>query len=102
MPKVISIREETSEEKKCASGLKRRRLSPEESGRSRAAVDRSGHVAGCVVRCVDGSAETLPAYLSLSAVKWCGILAVVLWLFSLLCALGCCHAAQVAVRCGQA
>ncbi len=89
MPKVLSIREETSEEKKLREWFETQALeSPKNlEEAARLLIGLVTGLLGALFGVLTVSAETLPAYLSLSAVKWCGILAVVLWLLSLLCAL---------------
>ena len=89
MPKVLSVREETSEEKKLREWFESQRLESmktiEEA--ARLLIGLVTGLLGALFGVLTVSAETLPAYLSLPAVKWCGILAVVLWLLSLLSAL---------------
>lgn len=89
MPKVLSIREETSEEKKLREWFETQALeSPKNlEEAARLLIGLVTGLLGALFGVLTVSAETLPAYLSLSSVKWCGILAVVLWLASLLCAL---------------
>jgi high-affinity Fe2+/Pb2+ permease len=89
MPKVLSIREETSEEKKLREWFETQALeSPKNlEEAARLLIGLVTGLLGALFGVLTVSAETLPAYLSLSAVKGCGILAVVLWLLSLLCAL---------------
>jgi hypothetical protein len=89
MPKVLSIREETSEEKKLREWFETQALeSPKNlEEAARLLIGLVTGLLGALFGVLTVSAETLPAYLSLSAVKWCGILAVALWLLSLLCAL---------------
>lgn len=89
MPKVLSIREETSEEKKLREWFETQALeSPKNlEEAARLLIGLVTGLLGALFGVLTVSAETLPAYLSFPAVKWCGILAVVLWLMSLLCAL---------------
>ena len=89
MPKVLSIREETSEEKKLREWFETQALeSPKNlEEAARLLIGLVTGLLGALFGVLTISAETLPAYLSFPAVKWCGILAVVLWLLSLLCAL---------------
>jgi hypothetical protein len=89
MPKVLSIREETSEEKKLREWFETQALeSPKNlEEAARLLIGLVTGLLGALFGVLTVSAETLPAYLSLPAVKWCGILAVALWLMSLLCAL---------------
>ncbi len=89
MPKVLSIREETSEEKKLREWFETQALeSPKNlEEAARLLIGLVTGLLGALFGVLTVSAETLPTYLSLPAVKWCGILAVVLWLLSLLCAL---------------
>ena len=89
MPKVISTREETSEEKKLREWFETQALeSPKNlEEAARLLIGLVTGLLGALFGVLTVSAETLPPYLSFSAVKWCGILAVVLWLLSLLCAL---------------
>jgi hypothetical protein len=81
--------EETSEEKKLREWFETQALeSPKNlEEAARLLIGLVTGLLGALFGVLTVSAETLPAYLSLSAVKWCGILAVVLWLLSLLCAL---------------
>ena len=89
MPKVISIREETSEEKKLREWFETQALeSPKNlEDAARLLIGLVTGLLGALFGVLTVSAETLPAYLSLPIIKLCGILAVVLWLLSLLCAL---------------
>ena len=89
MPKVLSIREETSEEKKLREWFETQALeSPKNlEDAARLLIGLVTGLLGALFGVLTVSAETLPAYLSLPVVKWCGILAVVLWLLSLLFAL---------------
>lgn len=89
MPKVISIREENTEEKKLREWFETQVLeSPKNiEDAARLLIGLVTGLLGALFGVLTVSAETLPAYLSLPAVKWCGILAVVLWLLSLLCGL---------------
>lgn len=89
MPKVLSIREENSEEKKLREWFETQALeSPKNlEEAARLLIGLVTGLLGVLFGVLTVSAETLPSYLSLPAVKWCGILAVALWLLSLLCAL---------------
>ena len=89
MPKIISIREENNEEKKLREWFEAQTLeSPKNlEEAARLLIGLVTGLLGALFGVLTVSAETLPAYLSLSVVKWCGILTVVLWLLSLLCAL---------------
>ena len=89
MPKVLSMREETSEEKKLREWFETQALeSPKNlEEAARLLIGLVTGLLGALFGVLTVSAQTLPAYLSLPAVKWCGILAVALWLMSLLCAL---------------
>ncbi len=89
MPKVISIREETSEEKKLREWFESQTLeSPKNlEEAARLLIGLVTGLLGALFGVLTVSAAALPAYLSLPVVKWCGILAVTLWLLSLLCAL---------------
>ena len=83
------MREETSEEKKLREWFETQALeSPKNlEEAARLLIGLVTGLLGALFGVLTVSADTLPAYLSLPAVKWCGILAVVLWLLSLLCAL---------------
>jgi hypothetical protein len=89
MPKVLSVREETSEEKKIREWFETQALeSPKNlEEAARLLIGLVTGLLGALFGVLTVSAEALPAYLSLSTVKWSGILAVALWLFSLLSAL---------------
>lgn len=89
MPKVLSIREETSEEKKLREWFETQALeSPKNlEEAARLLIGLVTGLLGALFGVLTVSASTLPAYLSFPAVKWCGVLAVVLWLTSLLAAL---------------
>ena len=89
MPKVLSVREETGEEKKLREWFETQALeSPKNlEEAARLLIGLVTGLLGALFGVLTVSASTLPAYLSFPAVKWCGILAVVLWLSSLLCAL---------------
>ena len=89
MPKVISMREETSEEKKLREWFETQALeSPKNlEDAARLLIGLVTGLLGALFGVLTVSAETLPAYLSFPVVKLCGILAVVLWLLSLLCGL---------------
>lgn len=89
MPKIISIREENSAEKKLREWFETQSLeSPKNlEEAARLLIGLVTGLLGALFGVLTVSAETLPAYLSLPLVKWCGILAVALWLLSLLCAL---------------
>jgi len=89
MPKVISTREETSEEKKLREWFELQTLeSPKNlEEAARLLIGLVTGLLGALFGVLTVSAETLPAYLSLPMVKGFGIAAVVLWLLSLLCGL---------------
>lgn len=89
MPKVISIREENSEEKKLREWFETQALeSPKNiEDAARLLIGLVTGLLGALFGVLTVSAETLPAYLSLPLVRWCGIAAVVLWLLSLLAGL---------------
>ncbi len=89
MPKVISTREETSEEKKLREWFETQAFeSPKNlEDAARLLIGLITGLLGALFGVLTVSAETLPAYLSLPLVKWCGVLAVGLWLLSLLCGL---------------
>lgn len=89
MPKVISTREETSEEKKLREWFETQKLeSPKNlEDAARLLIGLVTGLLGALFGVLTVSAETLPAYLSFTSVKVCGVLAVVLWLLSLLYAL---------------
>lgn len=89
MPKVISVREETSEEKKLREWFETQKLESvknlEEA--ARLLIGLVTGLLGALFGVLTVSAETLPKYFSLPLVKVCGIAAVALWLLSLLSAL---------------
>lgn len=89
MPKVISIREENSEEKKLREWFETQALeSPKNiEDAARLLIGLVTGLLGALFGVLTVSAETLPAYLSLPAVKLFGVLAVALWLLSLLAGL---------------
>ena len=89
MPKILSIREETSEEKKLREWFETQALESSKNleDAARLLIGLVTGLLGALFGVLTVSAEALPAYLSFPAVKWCGILAVALWLLSLLCAL---------------
>lgn len=90
MPKVLSIREESPTEKSLREWFAAQRLeSPkaiEEA--ARLLIGLVTGLLGALFGVLTVSAEKLPPYLSLPLVRWAGVAAVVLWLFSLLAALG--------------
>ncbi len=89
MPKVLSVREETNEEKKLREWFETQHLESvkniEEA--ARLLIGLVTGLLGALFGVLTVSAETLPKYLSLPIVKWCGVAAVALWLLSLLSAL---------------
>ena len=89
MPKVISIREENSEEKKLREWFETQALeSPKNlEDAARLLIGLVTGLLGALFGVLTVSAETLPAYLSLPVVKGFGVGAVGLWLASLLCGL---------------
>jgi hypothetical protein len=89
MPKVVSIREETSQEKKLREWFETQAIeSPKNlEEAARLLIGLVTGLLGALFGVLTVSAETLPAYLSLPVIKGCGIAAVALWLASLLCAL---------------
>ena len=89
MPKVISIREENSEEKKLREWFEAQALeSPKNlEDAARLLIGLVTGLLGALFGVLTVSAETLPAYLSLPVVKGFGVGAVGLWLASLLCGL---------------
>jgi hypothetical protein len=89
MPKVISIREETPEERKVHEWFETQALeSPKNlEDAARLLIGLVTGLLGALFGVLTVSAETLPAYLSLPLVKFCGVAAVALWLASLLCGL---------------
>ena len=89
MPKVISMREENSEEKKLREWFESQSLeSPKNiEEAARLLIGLVTGLLGALFGVLTVSAETLPAYLSLPVVKGFGVSAVGLWLASLLCGL---------------
>jgi uncharacterized protein YjeT (DUF2065 family) len=89
MPKVLSIREESSDEKKLREWFETQSLeSPKNiEDAARLLIGLVTGLLGALFGVLTVSAETLPAYLSLPFVKFFGVGAVVLWLASLLCGL---------------
>ena len=89
MPKVISVREENSEEKKLREWFEVQALeSPKNlEEAARLLIGLVTGLLGALFGVLTVSAETLPAYLSLPLVKAFGVSAVGLWLASLLCGL---------------
>lgn len=89
MPKVISIREETSEEKKLREWFETQSLeSPKNlEDAAKLLIGLVTGLLGALFGVLTVSAETLPAYLSLPLIKVLGVSAVGLWLASLLCGL---------------
>src|SRR3972149_4464 len=89
MPKVLSMREETSEEKKLREWFEAQALeSPKNlEDAARLLIGLVTGLLGALFGVLTVSAETLPAYLSLPLVKGFGVGAVGLWLASLLCGL---------------
>jgi len=89
MPKVLSMREETSEEKKLREWFEVQALeSPKNlEEAARLLIGLVTGLLGALFGVLTVSAETLPAYLSLPLVKAFGVSAVGLWLASLLCGL---------------
>ncbi len=89
MPKAISIREESSEEKKLREWFETQSLeSPKNiEDAARLLIGLVTGLLGALFGVLTVSAETLPTYLSLPIVKGFGVSAVGLWLTSLLCGL---------------
>lgn len=89
MPKILSIREETPAEKSLREWFAAQRLeSPKATEEAaRLLIGLITGLLGVLFGVLTVSAEKLPAYLSLPLVRWTGVSAVVLWLFSLLAAL---------------
>ncbi|MEP7134538.1 MAG: hypothetical protein ABI904_06360 [Chloroflexota bacterium] len=89
MPKVISAREETSEESKLREWFESQALeSPKNlEEAARLLIGLVTGLLGALFGVLTVSAETLPKYLSMPFAKGFGIAAVVLWLLSLLCGL---------------
>jgi hypothetical protein len=84
--RVLSVREETSQEKLLREWFEAQRL---ESPRNleeaaRLLVGLVTGLLGVLFSVLTLSAETLPAYISLPLVRWAGAAAVVLWLGALL------------------
>jgi hypothetical protein len=89
MPKVLSIREENTEEKKLREWFETQSLeSPKNiEDAARLLIGLVTGLLGALFSVLTISAEKLPAYLSLPSIKWCGVIAVALWLLSLLAGL---------------
>ena len=89
MPKVISTREENSEEKKLREWFETQALeSPKNiEEAARLLIGLVTGLLGALFGVLTVSAETLPPYLSLPVVKGFGVGAVGLWLLSMLCGL---------------
>jgi hypothetical protein len=89
MPKVLSIREENSEEKKLREWFETQSLeSPKNlEEAARLLIGLVTGLLGALFGVLTISAETLPAYLSSPVIKGFGVGAVGLWLLSLLCGL---------------
>jgi hypothetical protein len=89
MPKVLSIREENTEEKKLREWFETQALeSPKNlEEAARLLIGLVTGLLGALFGVLTVSAETLPAYLSLPLIKVFGVGAVGLWLASLLCGL---------------
>lgn len=89
MPKVISAREETSEEKKLREWFEAQSFESLKNleDAARLLIGLVTGLLGALFGVLTVSAETLPKYLALPVVKGFGIAAVVLWLSSLLCGL---------------
>lgn len=89
MPKVLSIREENAQEKKLREWFETQSLeSPKNlEEAARLLIGLVTGLLGTLFGVLTISADTLPAYLSLPAVKGFGVGAVGLWLLSLLCGL---------------
>jgi hypothetical protein len=89
MPKVLSIREESAEEKRVREWFETQALeSPKNiEDAARLLIGLVTGLLGALFGVLTVSAEKLPAYLSIPSVKWCGVIAVALWLLSLLAGL---------------
>jgi hypothetical protein len=89
MPKVLSIREENTEEKKLREWFENQMIeSPKNiEEAARLLIGLITGLLGALFAVLTVSAEKLPAYLSLPVIKVFGIGAVGLWLASLLCGL---------------
>ncbi len=89
MPKVLFIREESPAEKDLREWFAAQKLeSPkaiEEA--ARLLIGLITGLLGALFGVLTVSAEKLPGYLALPLVRWAGVAAVALWLFSLLTAL---------------
>ena len=89
MPKVISTREENSEEKRVREWFETARFDSmknlEEA--ARLLIGLVTGLLGALFGVLTVSAENLPVYLSMPIIKVCGVLSVALWLLSLLCGL---------------
>jgi hypothetical protein len=89
MPKVLSIREENSEEKRLRKWFEAQTLeSPKNiEDAARLLIGLVTGLLGALFGVLTVSAETLPAYLSLPLIRILGVSAVGFWLASLLCGL---------------
>ncbi len=89
MPKVVSIREENSEEKKLREWFETQALeSPKNlEEAARLLIGLVTGLLGALFGVLTVSADKLPAYLSMPLIKVFGVVAVGFWLASLVCGL---------------
>lgn len=89
MPKVVGIRMENDDEKRMRGWFEAQRFESMKNleDAARLLIGLVTGLLGALFGVLTVSAETLPAYLSYPVVKGFGVLAVALWLLSLLCGL---------------
>ena len=87
--RVLSIREESTEEKKLREWFENQALESPKTveDAARLLIGLVTGLLGALFGVLTVSAETLPLYFSLPLVRWCGVAAVALWLLSLLAGL---------------
>jgi len=89
MPKVVGIRVENDDEKRVREWFDTQRFESVKNleDAARLLIGLVTGLLGALFGVLTVSADTLPAYLSFPVVKGFGVLAVALWLLSLLCGL---------------
>ncbi len=87
--RVLSIREESTEEKKLREWFENQALESPKTveDAARLLIGLVTGLLGALFGVLTVSAETLPVYFSLPVLRWCGVAAVALWLLSLLAGL---------------
>ena len=87
--RVLSIREESTEEKKLREWFENQALESPKTveDAARLLIGLVTGLLGALFGVLTVSAETLPVYFSLPVLRWCGVTAVALWLLSLLAGL---------------